>query len=65
VDADLVGGEFVVDLGHSINLAFNLLLVEDVQEDLDVLLTVEGDSGALSSDGSRVALLLNIKSLSL
>lgn len=45
MDADLVGGELVVDLSHGVDLALNLLLVEGVQEELDVLLTVEGNSG--------------------
>lgn len=60
VDADLVGCQLVVDLGHSVNLALNLLSVEWVKEDLNVLLSVEGYSGGLSSDCSWVALLLNI-----
>lgn len=45
VDGDLVGGELVVDLSHSVDLVLNLLLVEGVQEDLDVLLAVKGNSG--------------------
>ncbi len=45
VDADLVGGQLVVDLGHSIELSLNLLLVEWVKEDLDVLLSIKSDSG--------------------
>lgn len=45
VDGNLVGGEFLVDLGHSIDLSFNLFSVEGVQEDLNVLLAVKGNSG--------------------
>lgn len=45
VDGDLVGGELVVDLGHGVELVLNLLLVEGVQEELRVLLAVEGHSG--------------------
>lgn len=40
-----MGGELVVDLGHGVELVLNLLLVEGVQEELGVLLAVEGDSG--------------------
>jgi hypothetical protein len=52
-------------VGHSVELALNLLLVQGVEVDLDVLLSVKGHSGALASDSSRVALLLNIKLQSL
>jgi hypothetical protein len=45
VDADLVGGDLVVNLGHSIEFVFNLLLVEGVEEESNVLLSVEGNSG--------------------
>jgi hypothetical protein len=45
VDADLVGGDLVVNLSHSIELVLNLLLVEGVEEESDVLLSVEGNSG--------------------
>jgi hypothetical protein len=55
VDGDLVGGDLVVDLGHGLNLGLNLFLVEGVKEDLNVLLTVKGDSGGLASDGGGVA----------
>lgn len=44
VDGDLVGGELVVDLGHGVELVLNLLLVEGVQEELGVLLPVQGHS---------------------
>jgi hypothetical protein len=64
VDGDLVGGEFVIDLGHGVDLVLNLLLVEGVQEKLNVLLAVEGNSGGLASDGGWVYLFNNIKSLS-
>jgi len=56
VDADLVGGDLVIDLSHGINLGFNLLLVEWVQVKLDVLLAIECNSGGFSSDGCWVAL---------
>lgn len=45
MDANLVGGDFVIDLGHSIELVLNLLFVEGVKEELHVLLSVEGNSG--------------------
>ena len=63
VDGDLVGGDLVVDLGHGLNLGFNLFLVEGVKEDLNVLLTVKGHSGGLASDSGGVALfnILNKK----
>jgi hypothetical protein len=57
VEGDLVGGDLVVDLSHGVDLVLNLLFVEGVQEDFDVLLAIEGDSGALASDGSWVSLL--------
>lgn len=59
LDGDLVGGELVVDLSHGVKLVLNLLLVEGVQEDLDVLLAVEGNSGSLASDGGWVNLFNN------
>jgi hypothetical protein len=40
-----VGGHLAVDLGHGLNLGLNLFLVERVEEDLDVLLAIEGNSG--------------------
>lgn len=61
VDADLVGGDLVVDLGHGVNLVLNLLLVEGVKEELHVLLAVEGNSSASSSDGCGVYLFNTIK----
>lgn len=60
MDGDLVGGQLVVDLSHSVDLAFNLLLIKWVEEDSDVLLAIKGNSGWFSSDCSWVALLLNI-----
>jgi len=45
VDGDLVGGDLVVDLRHGLNLGLNLFLVEGVEEDLNVLLAIEGNSG--------------------
>lgn len=41
MDADLVSGQLVVDLSHGVKLAFNLLLIEWVEEDPDVFLAVE------------------------
>jgi hypothetical protein len=60
-----VSGDLVVDLSHSLDLALNLFLVEGVEEDLDVLLTIEGNSGGLASDGGGVALfnILNKKNI--
>lgn len=45
VKGDLVSSKLVVDLSHGIELVLNLLLVEGVQEELGVLLAVEGHSG--------------------
>jgi hypothetical protein len=45
VNADLVGCELVVNLGHSIDLVFNLLSIKGIEVDLNVLLSVEADSG--------------------
>ena len=42
---DFVGGVFAVDLGNSVKLVLNLLLVEGVQVNSDVLLAIEGHSG--------------------
>ena len=58
-----MGGELAVDLSHSLDLALNLFLVEGVKEHLNVLLTVKGNSGGLTSDGGGVALfnILNKK----
>lgn len=60
-----MSGDLVVDLSHSLDLALNLFLVEGVEEDLDVLLTIEGNSGGLASDGGGVALfnILNKKNI--
>jgi hypothetical protein len=44
-DRDLVGGDLVVDLGHSLELGLNLFSVKGVKEDLHVLLAIEGHSG--------------------
>lgn len=49
----------MVDLSHGVNLVFNLLLVEGVEEELHVLLTVEGNSGRLADDGGWVNLFNN------
>lgn len=57
VEGDLVGGDLVVDLSHGVELVLNLLLVEGVEEDLHVLLAVEGNSSASASDGCGVDLL--------
>ncbi len=59
VDGDLVSGDLVVDLGHGLNLGLNLFLVEGVEEHLDVLLSIEGHSGCLASDGCGEALFNN------
>ena len=59
VDGDLVGGDLVVDLRHSLNLGLNLFLVEGVEEDLNVLLAIEGNSGWFACDGGGEDLLNN------
>ncbi len=40
-----MGGDLAVDLSHSLDLGLNLFLVEGVEEDLNVLLAIEGNSG--------------------
>ena len=40
-----MGGDLAVDLGHGLHLGLNLFLVEGVEEDLNVLLAIEGNSG--------------------
>lgn len=62
VEADLVGGDLVVDLSHGVKLVLNLLSVEGVEGDPNVLLSVESHSGAFSSDGCGVDLLNIISS---
>lgn len=52
-----MGGELVVDVADGIELALNLFLVEGVEEDLDVSLSVEGHAGGLADDAGGVALL--------
>jgi hypothetical protein len=64
VEGDLVGGELVVDVADGIKLALDLFLVEGVEEDLNVSLSVEGNAGGLADDRGGVA-LFNIKSLGL
>lgn len=59
VEGDLVGGELVVDLSHGVELVLNLLSVEGVEEELEVLLAVEGNSGGSASDGGWVYLFNN------
>lgn len=51
-----MGGDLVVDLSHGVDLLLNSLLVEWVQVQLDVFLSVKGNSGGLASDGGWVAL---------
>ena len=60
-----MSGDLVVDLGHGLDLALNLFLVQGVEEDLDVLLAIKGHSGGLASDGRGVALfnILNKKNI--
>lgn len=61
VEGDLVGGDLVVDLSHGVKLVLNLLLVEGIDEDLSVLLSIEGHSGGLASDGSGIYLFNKFK----
>ena len=49
----------MVDLSHCVNLVLNLLLVEGIEEELHVLLTVEGNSGGSADDGGWVNLFNN------
>ena len=58
-DGDLVGGDLAVDLGHGLDLGLNLFLVEGVEEDLNVLLAIEGNSGWFACDGGGEDLLNN------
>jgi hypothetical protein len=55
-----VGGQLLVHGGHGFSLVLNPLLVEGVDEDLDVLLSVGVDSGVLASDSGRVYLIVII-----
>ena len=50
VDGDLVGGELVVDVADGIKLVLDLFLVEGVEEDLNVSLSVKGHSGGLANN---------------
>lgn len=56
-----MSGESVIDLSHGVELVLNLLLVEGIEEDLNVLLAVKGDSGRSASDGGWVYLFNIIK----
>ncbi len=56
MNADFVGGDFVIDLSHGINLVLALLLVEWVKVELNMFLSIEGNSGSFASDGCWVAL---------
>jgi len=49
-DGNLLGGELVIAVDNSVDLALHLNLVKWVQEDFLVLLTVKGDSGSSSGD---------------
>ncbi len=53
---DGLGGSLLVDFSNGVELAFNLVLVEGVQEQLHVLLSVKADAGVLASDGCGVHL---------
>ena len=59
MNANFVGGDLVIDLCHSIDLALNSFLVEWIEEEFDVFLSVEGNSGCFASDGCWVALFNN------
>jgi len=48
---DLLVGVFVEDMAHSINLVLNLLSVKRIKIHLDVLLSIQSDSGVSSSNG--------------
>ena len=58
-NGDLVGSDLAVDLCHGLDLGLNLFLVEGVEEDLNVLLAIESNSGWFSSDGGGEDLLNN------
>jgi len=49
-EGDLVGGDLVVAVNDGIDLVLNDLLVQGVEENLLVLLSVEGNSGGSSGD---------------
>jgi hypothetical protein len=51
VEVDLVGGHGLEDVGHGVELLFNFIFVEWVEQDFDVLFTVEGNSGGSSNNG--------------
>ena len=50
VEGDLVGGQLVVDVADGVKLALDLFLVQGVEEDLNVSLSVEGHAGRLPND---------------
>ena len=45
-----MGGELVVDVADGIKLVLDLFLVEGVEEDLNVSLSVKGHSGGLANN---------------
>lgn len=51
-DLNLCVGVLVVDVAHSIKFVLNLLSIHWIKIHLDVLLSIQSDSGVLSSNGS-------------
>ena len=50
IDGDFLGGQLIEDLGHCLQLALGFLSVEGVEEELHVLLAVEGNSSLSASN---------------
>jgi len=56
LNSNLLSGELVEDGRHGFQFVFGLLSVEGVEEELGVLLAVEGNSDLSSGDSSGEAL---------
>jgi len=50
-ELDLLVGVFVEDIAHGIEFVLNLLSIHRIKIHLDVLLSIQSDSGVLSSNG--------------
>ena len=50
-ELDLLVGVFVEDVAHGVELVLNLLSVKRIKIHLDVLLSIQCDSGVLADNG--------------
>ena len=50
IDCDLVGSKFGISMGHAVNLTFDQVLVEWVQEDTLLSTSFLSNSGGTASD---------------